>query len=345
MADDKTDAMTELKPFLAKVSCREVLSFEEARAAFDIIMSGRATAAQIAGFLVALRMRGEHVDEISGAVNVIRSKALPIAAPEGAMDIVGTGGDGSGTLNISTATAIVTAGCGIPIAKHGNRALSSKSGAADVLTALGVNLDADFSRIEESIREAGIGFMMAPRHHESFKYVGPVRVELGIRTVFNILGPLCNPAGVKRYLIGVFAEEWVMPMAEVLNKLGCERAWVVHGADHLDELSTTGANYVCEVSHGTISEFNLSPEDVGIPRATLEDLKGGDATYNAQRLQALLDGQKDAYRDVVLLGTGAALLIADKVVDLKEGVAKASEAIDSGQARAALEKLIAITNS
>jgi len=339
-----TDALTELKPYLAKASDGQVLSFEEAREAFECIMSGRATPAQIAGFLVALRMRGEHVDEISGAVDVIRSKALPITAPIEAMDIVGTGGDGSGTLNISTATAIVTAACGIPIAKHGNRALSSKSGAADVLTAMGVNLDADFALIEEAIRDAGIGFMMAPRHHESFKYVGPVRVEMGIRTVFNILGPLCNPAGVKRYLIGVFSQEWVKPMAEVLNKLGCERAWVVHGADHLDELSTTGPNYICEVKDGQVTEFNLLPEEAGLPLASLEDLKGGDGQYNAERLQALLDGQKDAYRDIVLLGTGAALVIAAKAENIQQGVELAAEAIDSGQARATLDQLVTITN-
>ena len=338
-----TDALTDLKPYLAKVADAKVLTFDEAREAFEIIMSGRATPAQIAGFLVALRMRGEQVDEISAAVDVIRSKALSVNAPAGAMDIVGTGGDGSGTLNISTATAIVTAGCGIPVAKHGNRALSSKSGAADVLTALGVNLDADMSLIERSIAEAGIGFMMAPRHHESFKYVGPVRVEMGIRTVFNILGPLCNPAGVKRYLIGVFAQEWVQPMAQTLAKLGCEKAWVVHGADHLDELSTTGENTICEVSGGSVREFNLSPEEAGLPRASLADLKGGDGTYNAERLSALLDGQQ--YRDIVLFGTGAALLIADKAANIKEGVAMAASAIDSGKARSALEDMVKITNS
>jgi len=340
-----TDALTELKPYLAKVTDGDVLSFDEARAAFDVIMSGRSTQAQIAGFLVALRMRGEDVEEISAAVDVIRSKALAVQAPEDAMDIVGTGGDGSGTLNISTATAIVAAGCGIPIAKHGNRALSSKSGAADVLTALGVNLDADVTLIEQAIREAGIGFMMAPRHHESFKYVGPVRVEMGIRTVFNILGPLCNPAGVKRYLIGVFAQEWVKPMAQVLAKLGCERAWVVHGADGLDELSTTGSNYICEVKDGEVREFNLSPEDVGLPQARLEDLKGGDGTYNAQRLKALLDGEQDAYRDIVILGAGAALVIAGRVENIQEGISTAAEAIDSGRARKALELLVAISNS
>ncbi len=340
-----SDALIDLKPYLAKVADAKVLTFGEAREAFEIIMSGRATPAQIAGFLVALRMRGEQVDEISAAVDVIRSKALSVNAPEGAMDIVGTGGDGSGTLNISTATAIVAAGCGIPVAKHGNRALSSKSGAADVLTALGVNLDADISLIEQSIAKAGIGFMMAPRHHESFKYVGPVRVEMGIRTVFNILGPLCNPAGVKRYLIGVFAQEWVQPMAQTLAKLGCEKAWVVHGADHLDELSTTGENTVCEVSGGSVRAFNLSPEEAGLPRASLDDLKGGDGTYNAERLSALLDGQQDAYRDIVLFGTAAALLIVDKAPNIKEGVAMAASAIDSGKARSALEEMVAITNS
>jgi len=339
-----SDALTELKPYLARVSDGKVLSFEDARSAFECIMSGRATPAQIAGFLTALRMRGEHVDEISGAVDVIRSKAFAIRAPEGAMDIVGTGGDGSGTLNISTATAIVTAACGIPVAKHGNRALSSKSGAADVLTALGVNLDAEFSLIEESIREAGIGFMMAPRHHASFKYVGPVRVEMGIRTVFNILGPLCNPAGVRRYLIGVFSQDWVRPMAEVLNKLGCERAWVVYGADGLDELSTTGPNYICEVRDGQVSEFKISPEEAGIASAKLEYLKGGEGDYNAERLRALLNGQRDAYRDIVLFGAGAAQVIAGKVDNITEGVAKAAEAIDTGAAKDALKQLVAVTN-
>ena len=340
-----SEALTELKPYLGKVADAQVLSFEDARQAFEIIMSGRATPAQIAGFLVALRMRGENVDEISAAVDVIRSKALAVRSPADAMDIVGTGGDGSGTLNISTATAIVTAACGIPVAKHGNRALSSKSGAADVLTSLGVNLEADIAHIEQSIAEAGIGFMMAPRHHESFKYVGPVRVEMGIRTIFNILGPLCNPAGVKNYLIGVFAQEWVRPMAEVLARLGCEKAWVVHGADHLDELSTTGSNFICEVSAGAVTEFNLTPEEAGLAVASLEDLKGGDAAYNAERLCALLDGQLDAYRDVVLFGTAAALLIAGKAANIRDGVTLAAAAIDSGKAKSVLDKLVRITNS
>lgn len=340
-----TETLIALKPFIAKVTEQNVLSFEEACEAFEIIMSGGATPAQIAGFLVALRMRGENVDELSAAVNVIRSKALAIKAPEGAMDIVGTGGDGTGTLNISTATAIVVAGCGVPVAKHGNRALSSKSGAADVLGQLGINLEAPMEKIEQAIAEANIGFMLAPRHHSSFKYVGPVRVELGIRTMFNILGPLCNPAGVQRYLLGVYSKEWVKPMAEVLAKLGCEKAWVVHGADGLDELSTTGANYVCEVKDNEITELTISPEDVGLPLATLEQLKGGEASYNAERLQALLQGQKDAYRDIVVFGAAAALLVADKVSSIEDGVQLAIDAIDSGRALQALEKLIKICQS
>jgi len=337
-----TDSPSVLKPFITKVSEMQVLSFDEACEAFEIIMSGGATHVQIAGFLMALRMRGENVDEISAAVKVIRSKALAIKAPANAMDIVGTGGDGTGTLNISTATAIVVAGCGVPVAKHGNRALSSKSGAADVLGELGINLEAPMEKIEQAIAEANIGFMLAPRHHSSFKYVGPVRVELGIRTMFNILGPLCNPAGVKRYLIGVYSKDWVKPMAEVLAKLGCEKAWVVHGADGLDELSTTGQNYVCEVNGKEIKELNVSPEDAGLPLATLDQLKGGEASYNAERLQALLKGEKDAYRDIVLFGAAAALLVADKVADLQAGVLMATESIDSDKALQALDTMINI---
>lgn len=340
-----TETPDALKPFIAKVTEQQVLSFDEACEAFDIIMSGGATAAQIAGFLVALRMRGENVDEISAAATIIRSKAVSVKAPDNAMDIVGTGGDGSGSLNISTATAIVVAACGVPVAKHGNRALSSRSGASDVLAQLGVNLDTPMAQIEQAIVEANIGFMLAPRHHTSFKYVGPVRVELGIRTMFNILGPLCNPAGVKRYLLGVYSKEWVKPMAQVLARLGCEKAWVVHGADGLDELSTTGKNYVCEVSGATIREFEIGPEEAGLPTASLEQIKGGDATYNAQRLQALLAGEKDAYRDIVLFGSAAALLIAGRVSDLHDGVGLAARAIDDGSAEQTLQKLIAITQA
>ncbi len=340
-----TEPLIALKPLLSRVVGGERLSFADAQAAFTIIMGGQATPAQIAAFLVALRMRGETVDEISGAAEVIRGKCLAVKAPKGAMDIVGTGGDGSGTLNISTATAIVVAACGVTVAKHGNRAVSSKSGTADVQKALGINVDAEFSRIERALAEVNIGFMLAPRHHESFRHVGPVRAELGVRTIFNILGPLCNPAGVKRYLLGVYAPEWVRPIAEVLVKLGCERAWVVHGAGGLDELSTLGANRVSVVENGKVTDRTISPEDAGLPLTTLDQLKGGDSAFNAARLNALLEGERAAYRDIVLFGAAAALQIAEKVKDLREGVTMAAAAIDSGKARQTLDGLIRITNS
>ena len=340
-----SEEQTALKPLLAKVVEGQSLDHAEASEAFDIIMSGGATSSQIAGFLVALRMRGETVEEISAAVDVIRAKALQVKAPVGAMDIVGTGGDGSGTLNISTATALVVAGCGVPVAKHGNRALSSKSGAADVLTSLGVNLDADLALVEQAIAEANIGFLMAPRHHQSFRFVGPVRVEMGIRTLFNILGPLCNPALVKRYLVGVYDARWVRPMAQTLARTGCEKAWVVHGADGLDELSTTGENIICEVNGTEVTEHTLDAVDVGIGRSSLEQLKGGDANYNAERIRQLLAGHKDAYRDIVLLGAGASLFIVDKVKSVEEGIALAAQAIDDGSALNALDTLVSITNS
>lgn len=340
-----SEPLIALKPLLSRVVAGERLSFADAQAAFTIIMGGQATPAQIAAFLVALRVRGETVDEISGAAEVIRSKCLAVKAPKGAMDIVGTGGDGSGTLNISTATAIVVAACGVTVAKHGNRAVSSKSGTADVQKALGINVDAEFSRIERALAEVNIGFMLAPRHHESFRHVGPVRAELGVRTIFNILGPLCNPAGVKRYLLGVYAPEWVRPIAEVLVKLGCERAWVVHGAGGLDELSTLGANKVSVVENGQVTDRVVSPAEAGLPLASLEQLKGGDSSYNAARLNALLDGEQDAYREIVLFGAAAALQIAEKVQDLREGVSMAAAAIDSGKARRTLDGLIRITNA
>jgi anthranilate phosphoribosyltransferase len=339
-----TDALTALKPFIATVAAGKSLDFAAAQQAFGIIMDGQATPAQMAAFLVALRMRGEVVEEIAAAASVIRSKALPIKAPANAMDIVGTGGDGSGTLNISTATALVVAACGVPVAKHGNRAMSSQTGTADVQTQLGINIQADFALIEQSLQEVNFGFMLAPRHHESFKYVGPVRGEIGIRTVFNILGPLCNPAGVRRLLLGVYAREWVRPMAETLARLGCDKAWVVHGAGGLDELSTLGANHVCVVEGDKVTEIEVLPEQAGLPRATLAQLKGGDSSYNAKRLNALIDGNRDAYRDIVLFGAAAALLISGKVQELPEGVTMAAAAIDSGKARTVVDGLKRITN-
>ena len=332
-----------LKPYLARVAGGAPLNESEAEAAFEIIMSGDATPSQIGGFLMALRVRGESVEEITAAARIMRAKALAVAAPADAIDIVGTGGDASGTLNISTGAAIAVAGCGVPVAKHGNRALSSRSGAADVLTALGVNIDCEIALLERAIVEANIGFMMAPRHHSATRHVAGPRVELATRTVFNLLGPLSNPAGVKRLLVGVFAREWVEPMAQVLGKLGAERAWVVHGADGLDELTTTGPSHVASLEAGKVTTFEVSPADAGLPQAKPAELKGGDGAFNAAAMRDMLSGAPGAYRDVVCYTAGAALLIAGKATDLKEGAAQAGAAIDSGKALAALETMIAIT--
>ncbi len=333
-----------LKTVLAKVADGESLSADEAEGAFDIIMSGDASEAQIGAFLMALRVRGETVDEITGAVRTMRAKALAVDAPAGAMDVVGTGGDGSGTYNISTAAAIVVAAAGVPVAKHGNKALSSQSGAADVLAALGVNIEADMGLVEKAIREAGIGFMMAPRHHSAMKYVGPARVEMGTRTIFNLLGPLSNPAGVKRQFTGVFARDWIEPLANVLKNLGCEAAWVVHGSDGLDEMTTTGPSYVAELKNGKVKTFEVTPEDAGLPTARPADLKGADAQHNADALTAVLDGAEGAYRDVVVFNAAGALIVAGKAKDLKEAAATAAAAIDDGKAKSVLDKMVAITN-
>lgn len=337
-----TGDIEDFKKLLGKVADGNSLSEAEAERAFDIMMSGDATPSQMGAFLMALRVRGETVEEITGAVRVMRAKAVHVTAPEGAMDIVGTGGDGSGTYNISTATAIVVAGCGVPVAKHGNRAASSKSGAADVLSELGVDIEADFEKVEQAIREANIGFLMAQRHHGAMRNVGPTRVELGTRTIFNLLGPLSNPADVKRLLVGCFSRHWLEPMAEVLGKLGAERVWVMHGGDGLDELTTTGVSHVVEYKDGAISALEVTPADAGIAVAKPEDLKGGTPEENAAALRTLLDGEAGAYRDIVVYNAAAALLVAGKASDLREGAEQAAAAIDSGKAKAALEKLVAI---
>ncbi|HJO96978.1 MAG: anthranilate phosphoribosyltransferase [Rhodospirillales bacterium] len=339
------ETANDMKPLLAKVAGGDTLTANEAEAAFDIIMSGDATPAQIGAFLMALRVRGETVDEITGAVSIMRAKALKVSAPADAIDVVGTGGDASGTFNISTSASLVVAACGVPVAKHGNRALSSKSGAADVLVALGVNIDADMTLVERSIHEAGISFLMAPRHHSAMRHVAGPRTELGTRTIFNLLGPLSNPAGVTRQFTGAFARQWIEPMAKVLGNLGCERAWVVHGADGLDEMTTTGPSYVAELKDGKVTTFEVSPEDAGLPRATPDDLKGGTPEENAKALGALLDGAPGPYRDVVLYNGAGALVVAGKAATLTEGVALAADAIDAGRAKATLETLIAITNA
>src|SRR5690242_7188660 len=333
----------DLKALLSQVAQGRRLSEGEAEAAFEIIMSGNATPSQMGAFLMALRVRGESVDEITGAARIMRRKALAIEAPPGAIDAVGTGGDASGTFNISTATAIVVAGCGVPVAKHGNRAFSSKSGAADVLTALGVNIDADMAIVRRCLWEVGIGFLMAPRYHSATRHVGPTRAELGTRTIFNLLGPLSNPAGAKRQLVGVYAPNWVRPVAEVLGKLGSERAWVVHG-DGLDEVTTTGTTLVAELKDGQVSSFEVTPEDAGLPGAKIDDIKGGDRAANAAHMTQLLEGRRGPLRDIVLLNSAAALIVAGRARDLRQGVDQAADAIDQGKARRVLEKLVAITN-
>ena len=340
-----TADMTQLKALLAAVADGRALSEAEAQLGFDVMMSGNATPAQMGAFLMALRVRGETVDEITGAARTMRAKATHVKAPDNAVDLVGTGGDNVGTWNVSTASALVVAGCGVPVAKHGNRAFSSRAGSADVLSALGVNLDCDLRLIERAIAEAGVGFMMAPRHHSATRHVAGARVELGTRTIFNILGPLSNPAGVRRLLVGVFARKWIEPMARTLGNLGAIRAWVVHGSDGLDELTTTGPSHVAELKDGAVRVFDITPEDAGLKRAKLDELKGGLPADNAAAMQALLDGKPGPFRDIVRLNAGAALLIAGKAADLKAGAAMAADAIDTGKAKAALAKLVAITNT
>lgn len=330
---------------IAKVADGQVLSQQEAFQAFDTMMSGDATPAQIGGFLMALRVRGETVDEIIAGAKVMREKALKVEAPANAIDNCGTGGDASGTWNISTGAAFVIAACGVPLAKHGNRALSSKSGTAQALEELGVNINTPPEKITECIEKAGMGFMMAPNHHAAMKHVGPVRVELGTRTMFNLLGPLSNPAGTKRQLIGVFAEEWVEPLAHVLKGLGSERVWVVCGSDGLDEITTTGPTKVAVLEDGEVRTFTIDPEDAGLTLADPKDLKGGDPVLNAAKLRALLQGELGPYRDIVLLNAAAALVVADRARDLKHGVELGAEAIDSGAAMKVLETLVVVSNA
>jgi anthranilate phosphoribosyltransferase len=334
----------DLKSLLAQVAQGRSLSESEAEAAFDIIMSGDATPSQMGGFLMALRVRGETVDEIAGAARTMRAKAISIDAPPGTIDTCGTGGDASGSFNISTASALVVAGCGVPVAKHGNRALSSKSGSADVLTALGVNIDADLAVVRQCLWEIGIGFLMAPRHHSATRHVAPTRVELGTRTIFNLLGPLSSPAKARRQLVGVFALEWVRPMAEVLGRLGSERAWVVHGAG-LDELTTTGTTTVASLERGKVETFEVAPGDFGLPEARREDIKGGSPEHNAHLMRDLLQGASGPLRDVVLLNSGAALLIAGRANGVGEGIELAARSLDSGAALRVLDELITRTNA
>ena len=336
--------MSDLKPFIGKTASGQSLTEDEATAAFEIIMSGAASPTQIASLLTALAVRGETVEEITGAARIMRAKALAVSAPNGAVDTCGTGGDASGTYNVSTAVAIVVAACGVPVAKHGNRKASSKSGTADVLEALGVNLDVTPDVVEKALRDANIGFLFAQKHHSAMKHMAPVRAELGIRTIFNLLGPLSNPAGAKRQLLGVFSADWLEPMAETLKALGSERAWIVHGSDGLDELTVTGPSTVAELNEGSVSTFEVTPEEAGLSRYEPDDLKGGEPEDNAKALSSLLDGTPGAYRDIVLLNAAAALIVAGKVSGFKEGAAMAAEAIDDGKAKDTLARFTAITH-
>ncbi|MEE2952624.1 MAG: anthranilate phosphoribosyltransferase [Pseudomonadota bacterium] len=332
-----------IKPFLAKVATGRALSRKEAEDAFAILMSGEATPAQIGGFLMALRVRGESVEEIAGAVSAMRANMARVEAPAGTVDIVGTGGDNSGTVNVSTCSAFVISACGVPVAKHGNRALSSRSGAADVLAALGIDIDLKPDQLSQAIAEAGLAFLFAPNHHPAMRHVGPARRELGTRTLFNLLGPMTNPAGVKRLLIGVFGPEWVMPMAETLRELNTEAAWVVHG-DGLDEMAVSGTTEVAELKNGEIHTFTVDPKDVGLKRSPLSAIKGGEAADNALALSAVLNGEPSAYRDIVVLNSGGALVVSGRAATLAEGVAMAADAIDRGLAKASLDRLVEVTN-
>ena len=335
--------MSEVLRPLIGIAAERPLTRAEAETAFEALFNGEGTPAQMGGFLMALRTRGETVDEYAAAASVMRSKCNKVAAPAGAMDIVGTGGDGKGTLNISTAAAFVVAGAGVPVAKHGNRNLSSKSGSADALTELGLNVMVGPEVVERCLSEAGIGFMMAPMHHPAMRHVGPVRMELGTRTIFNILGPLTNPAGAKRQLTGAFSARLIRPMAETLLALGSEKAWLVHGGDGTDELAISARSQVVALDGGMIREFEIGPEDAGLPYHPFEAILGGSPAENAGAFRALMDGATGAYRDAVLLNAAAALVVADRVGTLTDGVAMARQSIDSGAARAKVAALARIT--
>jgi anthranilate phosphoribosyltransferase len=335
----------DFKGLLGVVAQGKPLSQAQAEAAFGAIMTGEVTPSQIGAFLMALRVRGETVEEMTAAVKVMREKMTRISGPAKAIDVCGTGGDHAGTLNISTPVALICAACDVAVAKHGNRAASSKSGAADVLAALGVNLEADMATLERALAEIGTCFLWAQKHHSAMRHVGPTRAELGTRTIFNLMGPMSNPAGVKRQLLGVFSADWLEPMAQVLRNLGTEHAWLVHGSDGLDEITTTGPTQVVELRHGAIRSFTIAPEDFGIARSDAAALKGGDAASNAQAIRSLFEGAKGSYRDIVLLNSAAALVIAERASDMPSALALAADALDSGKAKRILSELVRITNS
>jgi anthranilate phosphoribosyltransferase len=338
-----TATLADLSEAISKIASGQSLTQDEAAEAFELIMSGAATDAQIGALLMGMRVRGETVEEIAGAARALRAVAVPVRSPEGAIDTCGTGGDAKGTHNISTCAAFVVAGAGVPVAKHGNRSISSRSGSADVLAALGVNIECGPETVARCIEQGGLGFMFAPVHHPTIRHVTELRRELGIRTIFNLLGPLTNPAGTKYQLVGVFSEDWVEPVAHVLGLLGAERAWVVHGADGLDELTTTGISHVAVLDKGQVSTFRISPRNAGLPEARPQDLVGGDVAENAAHIRAVLQGNQGPLRDIVLLNAAAALLVAGKAKTLREGVALAAESINSGKAMSVLEALVTLS--
>ena len=332
--------MDHFKPIIAKVATGSPLNRSEAEHAFGVMLSGESTLAQTGAFLMALRVRGETVDEITGAATAMRQRMLKVTAPQDAIDIVGTGGDNSGSLNISTLASLITAACGVPVAKHGNRAASSKSGSADVLTALGVTVGLDVKGLERCLAKANVCFMFAPSHHASMRHVGPVRIELGTRTIFNLLGPLSNPAGVKKQVVGVFSQSWVEPIAQVLKSLGSQSVWVVHGSDGLDEITNTGPTHVTALENGAIKSFTVSPADFGLKTGTADAIKGNDAAYNAAALRDVVEGKRNAYRDIAVMNAAAGLIVAHKTQSLKEAAQIAEAAIDDGRVRQVLEALI-----
>lgn len=343
-----SDSTVEIKSLIAELAGGAILMADEAMRLFGLMMSGDLTPAQTGAVLMALRVRGESVGELAAGARVLREKMVRVSAPVGAIDTCGTGGDGSGTLNISTAAALVVAAAGVPVAKHGNRSLSSKSGSSEVLHELGVNIELSPDDIRHCIDAAGIGFMMAPRHHGAMRHVAGARMELGTRTIFNLLGPLCNPAGVRHQLLGVFDGSWTMPLAEVLHELGSERAWVIHGHGGLDEMSLTGPTEVAELKDGKVTMFAVKPEDAGIEQQPLEALKGGDPAFNARAIRLLLDGSRDpsvdAFRSAVLLSASAALVVAERASNLKDGVDQAAMALDDGAAAQVLNRLVEASN-
>ncbi len=336
--------MKNFKNYLAAIAAGEPLAEEEARAAFSLILIGEATPAQLGALLMGLRLRGETVDESTGATGAMRAAMIPVAAPPGAIDIVGTGGDGAGTFNISTLAAIIAAAAGAIVAKHGGKASSSRSGASDVLGELGVRVGMSPAAASACLREAGLCFMAGPTHHPALRHAGPVRAELGVRTIFNLLGPLSNPARVERQAIGVYSRDWLEPLAQALRDLGSKRVWLLHGADGLDEATTTASTHVVALENGAIRAFDISPEDAGLPRATAQDLVGGDPAHNAKALRAVLEGAKNPYRDIAMLNAAIALIVAEKAGDLREGAQLAAQALDSGAAREKLDALIRHSN-